>query len=583
MPESFRIKGDFFSIRSDLAKTVSRGNKIINSEIRRNLLTDRNESFDVNFLIDTPSDINPDNHIYVAKLLHIKPLILECGFDQWAINSDKKIHVTEITSSEKTLYSLLINPVYPISAADQEFVIGLIDKIIARLKPKTIKNAQNDKDIIVITGEMVWSGWLNDNMVAYILSNLFNESSYCFLDKSGLWEMVLRGTWLSEKIEKINQLMFAPNVYFYRFRPKEERLDLVDENSKRQIINNGYSRYINGLEGFKISEIDIPKDLILSGSKYKKITERRINGLIKTELSFVDVKIGDFVLLGHNKLCDTRVMRQLTIINSGKYSKNVSFTVSHGQIVEKGETIAVNKSISGIIRGEEYLSPRSGSVDLSLRSKGYVIIWDKTEITYTNNFDIKSDLTVKKAKDRLYVNTELIEIPCEIANNKETSGFLVNNIKEGIPGKKILYVTDWNSKDIDAEALLNKNFCGLVFSTLDPLKYNMLQKDKPELFEFLSIYVIEGYSDERCKIFHKIMTNSDGSPITLSNGIISIAVSHNRYKLLNNSNDKLIKLYSFKAKNRYYRLVRKIDSNNILISDGRVNIESDICNLLFIN
>ena len=219
--ESLKIKGQFFNLKTELLSSSSKGYKPKSSQVSR-----------INgkpILVDDESNLKE-----ICKIIKKNVAVLELNFNSFNLITSKSLTVNRLDPSkihskrlpyDNLIASLKLNPVIAISKSDQEITLEILEQYLNQTKLNL--SGITDVDFFVLTGEMVWSTWLGNNMIANLLSQLSPNNTFWQLDHFGVWESLISQPLKTGINSSINQQALAPNLYYHKGGKKEKTINLI--------------------------------------------------------------------------------------------------------------------------------------------------------------------------------------------------------------------------------------------------------------------------------------------------------------------------------------------------------------------
>jgi len=600
MPQSFSLKGKFFSLTSVIGVLQTKGYRISSTQIRRLISNPDIDAIDVRYMqvgLDKDFLFN-----VLEQISGVKIKIHELNFNSYRIISNESEKLFQIDNRElmnklsdkKEVFwkTFETGPIIATTKFEREFNYKFLDEYINKLD-------FDDKRLNVITGEMVWSTWLDGNMIAYIFSKKLNQSTYCTIDFNGLWDFLIHDFDKKSLLREFNQFEFAPNAYYFKFQTKSKNINIYKNEVTREITNDNKARMLTDLKDYKLEGISIPSNLLISGEGKNLLIVNGPAEFVDGKLSIVYKPNDKFELIDPDLIIKlkngTRIDKgdvigteEITMKNVYKLSdlpKLLEIVVSHGQIVEKNEIVAYNRSISGKLLAESIRSPIKGVIDLSHFESGFVLIKepDSKEVNYRANF---SGVYRRPTTNNKYsFQADTLTIPLEVKIGRDISGVLYKKIPKNEENriKKVLYLR--NSKELteNINLLLKENVAGIIFESLSLKEMNWLIKEKYDILEFISVAVLSAYTQDLNPLFRKVISKITSSIVTIKDEKLMFTLNIKNESVTNRNNGRIIRLFSLNRQLKYLDLVRKLSSGNILVTDGKSISEVSKENYLILN
>jgi phosphotransferase system IIA component len=621
MSESLRIKGQFFNNRTELDFSPTKGYKPIKKVVARNAATFLFSGLDKEILdivqhgYDTSSKVaiestkSPTLQDFpiceMQKLLGFKIAVLECNFDKWNFYCESSIkhyepnfpkNFSKLKIDDDNLWSaMMLAPIIPSNLDELKVNATLIDYYLQQ-----ITNLDNNVEVVVVTGEMLWSGWITESLLHKTISKIFERSTYLYVDQYALVHNIIQDGFNNKIIKKISASTFAPNVFYYVPNDKEKVVVLSNEEEKREIFftiskNNVYQN-VRGLSlkdnllpdkliirsRNLIEAVGVNFDYILKHSRFQSFNKQEAKvykGNLQIECD-LNTNFSVEEVLGYSLSSDYKVIDLHNL--PGQFKSRVT----NGEKVKKGEVIVSDKTLKGKILGDEYLSPVDGVVDMRFVESGVIIIkYNEGREVYLSKF---AGRLTKKLNNKYYeAVTSVTSIPTTIAIGAKVSGILTNDLT--IKGDKIFVIDDLAKFKFDSQFIITNEIKGLVLLRVSYNEIKTFLRKYSYMLDFLSLFVVDAYTDDiniKLKNFLSLYNNylvtlEDKKLIIFNNGFIAkdfIQTSEREDSLLG----KEVQLLSYFHKFRYYKVIRKLTESRYLLSNGKEIVESELCNLLLL-
>lgn len=295
----FVLLGDYFFLATLLEQRVGFGLIWRKSSLHRKLSGIRETTFDDN----DPKviDVSGVNNFKSLKRIHqnLKNIISTAGIDVVFISFDFT-GITILTSKSsnyqahdlvksslaltvkrKSRFSIFKNeninycnkylPLIPNSLLEQDFHLEILSNIINKID---LGSLSGDKKLFVLSGELVWSGWINSSCLLKLISTKFPWNNYYKFDKSGIWQYLLFGK--DPGRYKINKNIFDPEAYCLKLSKgnRDKRLNLDLEGRKKTIYLSGSTDFFDLKENnWNFNTLMLPRYLIVKGIESKNFTQ----------------------------------------------------------------------------------------------------------------------------------------------------------------------------------------------------------------------------------------------------------------------------------------------------------------------
>ncbi|MEI7578841.1 MAG: hypothetical protein WCJ58_02245 [bacterium] len=406
-----------FPDKADIALQISEGIQIPNFKF-----------------IDVFSRSKPEGNLIknIDLQLGKKVQVLELNFDSFSSITAQKISQgkLDLTSffdqiSNKLLAknkyqvdcvitSLMQFPIYPSKLQEFQYTKDLF---YWYLHSNNLE-ISSDCELLVFTGEMVWSKWLNMLTISQYLQDYLNRNLKIIIDDSGFWQLLIYLAQKEPEIYKFSECFFNPQILFlanndFLFHRKgydvfeyhedsalknllvsKERSELYDLHSSECTLddNSVLPRYIlfpkkqsKSIEKFSNNQFEHwwkPVELENNAIEFQHLSFSPMQIVEEEQLELSILRfnkaIGDQVhsadLLGVSRSDQFEILDYRHLPELEKY-----LVVINGQILRQGEIIALIPQFGSLLT-YEIKAPCSGKIDLSQSEYGVIIIHTNKEL-----------------------------------------------------------------------------------------------------------------------------------------------------------------------------------------------------------
>ena len=608
LKSSNTLRGKFFDIHLLLESGQSDSNvRVTNSELfRHEIHSDniseyldpqkiKNRQQSVSSTLNTGLEFlifNFSEVVYITK--HGEQHVLELNFAKIAkyIDSITKQYQIKNQTIERFEYSFqyfpLINDPNAQDILNKELVNNIVEELGFKNDPATI---------LIMTGEMIWSRYLNSFVIVELLRKL-NPVKYAYLDGNGVWDYLLRNEKIGDFIN-LDKRDLLPQILYLALPEKINKITLDANAESRNVY------LINSLNVFNF----IPGKYYYDGNMIPEYLIINKNLKHRQEKRFTQIKVGLYqnfnqsitvipqshqaevskeiqLMMGDSQDCikevgdwvnENETIGTYKIFQNEYYfiPKGYSIKVFHGQLLKKGELLAEH-TFKGKINAKN-----AGKVEI-LSTEGS-IIKVQTSIEQNNLISPYSGEVVGKGrKGELRISQVMmtvLKIDAYIGRGicaKLTQEVIKNNIVYCAGYDELIKLID-----IDGGIKTHLEIKGIVVNHLSWRDYKKLLT-LPHKGLNLAIISLESPSSPFSK---ELFFENMNSIIYMDKDGIGLKVKKDKTKRnlkTASFNNKIVRFIDFEAHNLYGKIIKSINENNrdYLIDNQDRIIECNLINFM---
>lgn len=365
---------------------------------------------------------------------------------------------------------------------------------VLKLIQYMIKDAQihlSDNTVLILTGEMIWSRFVNSFVLINLLRFLNVGEQYIIPDIHGLWQGLL-GLKNPGFLKDLDKTYLLPSILYKTYEDKKDKMDLNCSGIKRTIhLTKELDIFDINTEECFLKDKMVPRFLIINRPKKKS----RDKGFIQIHTDFMKkgrVEFGlypqnyvntvskeIFIPYRHIEECTKKVGEWVSVnemigkqvlVHSDTYNvkKNASIKVFEGQIVKKGELIA-----SYLFK--DLRCKRAGKIELSSINNGVIkVIVNTSKMPIISSF---SGELVKYSDIGVRLRSYVSEIRLAGTLGEGCLGLLSKEVEdenillcEGYPD-----VIRYLNKSVEKSSYYEKNIKGILVKRLKYKEFESLR------------------------------------------------------------------------------------------------------------
>lgn len=332
------------------------------------------------------------------------------GLNKWGIK--KKLSANELINVQRSLKYLPTNP-------QNDFEVQIVINYLSQILSKFNFSNLAENSVLIVSGEMLWSGFLNMDLLINLFKTNIKNNIYLLFDSRALWQLLLSFE-ESKFLFALNKQYMLPQVYSLKHKSLNNKISVnINSNNKTFILVKKFNLFNlsqgSGFLGNKYLPQYLLVDNLLEKSDKKEFERFNINFEESESINFVpqtqyllnEQTRSVALYFDDSQKCNKKIGEWLNENETiGSYKKDVyesifisqkaKPTVFNGQIIKAGDVLAVgpnNKQISAEIAGkvdlsqikngqlkiisdkkdEEIKSPISGELVSFSKSEGFII------------------------------------------------------------------------------------------------------------------------------------------------------------------------------------------------------------------
>jgi hypothetical protein len=566
LASNYFLLGDFFSRRISIDESGARSvnlhrvNTFLHNWYSRQIL----KSFDDYEILDL-SLINPEivsenlsilsdyykstieyydfNFKYVNKYSKSENSSTKISLEKNFINSkhSKKLGKKGI-KSDVLLDSFSAYPVIPINKETEKINYEIFQQVYPKIK--------SNAEIIILSGELVWSGWLTMDIVLNTINDNKLDNKIFIIDSWGLIQQLFCTNDSKNRfiIQSYDDLIdsFTTSLFL-----TNKVLKTLNDVSK--IKSSNYPFYANSemIKTFPSGVTHKPDYTFHLSKKYKALLNKTVISigideitpltipksiLEKAELiynfpagSVIQKYEGENVTMIEDIGLVPSYVNQLLRL---KLPKQLTLKVKDGQFVKKGDVIAERAVLKNMLR-EKVLSPYTGFLNSSYFDQGILLIKDLNDKKqFLSDFEgeilsIEKSETAQIAKIR--ANSFSIEIIYKIGNDAQGRLMRMSDVPSSIEAK-ILLVKPVELSEINSEFIINNNVKGVIVDSPD---YTTIRKFIAKVLKntkLTTICVLNPFSIQAKSNIIDILYLFTGNSVIISNNRLHLLIDQQQSK-----------------------------------------------------
>lgn len=494
------------------------------------------------------------------------------------------------------LDSLYLNPIIPEDKVAWEINDRLFSLFTDQLS--------DDTDMIIISGEMIWSGWVSFASILKLLVESKLNRKLIIIDNWGYLQQ--RFSMDSNKIPKEDSLLInnlenlATSIFLESDKKVHDYKEQIDINTNTLTMglfsNRGYSRTMkNGFE-HKPDYIFFPQKV----SKGKKFTNKFD---ISLGIKSLAIKPLQAVFLGKGKIhfhipYETLIQKSIgenveygedigqypeteSLLLGLKFANRFTQSVKNWQLVNKGDVIGEKKVLKNFLR-EKVVAPVKGRVDNRYLPWG-MLSFRSVEAMSTFRAPFEGKLmSLKKINNRteIRVHAESITIPITYMKGPEVEGIIVSivDMKTSAEGEKILLLRKSDISQVSKEDIVKYNIVGFVLLDADYQLIKEFSKEYLHNSKNINVSLVLPLSGSTSNTITDIFYLMSGRRVVINEKKIHILIDKRSkkelYLRMNSGKDSsqgtnLIKgdyVYYLNYKHNYmYARIEKVKPENVVL------------------
>jgi hypothetical protein len=479
-----------------------------------------------------------------------------------------------------------------------------------------LSEISEDTELLVVTGEMIWSEWLDIKACMELLSENIEKNIKVIIDVTGQWQMMLYVGAKYPELYKLASKYFAPTIdYFVDHKLLNQRNDLFicnlfneeasrelliekNENSLFKTYNEFYETseeqaapilYFRFAENKDASLIDtknnsqkllshLYEDLELE--KQQQLFQHVIGGFKHGEFEFTgnfNFKLEPGAEIKKSEILGEFTNESYSLIEVPKKYLNADYELvsSHGQFVKKNQEI-FRSSGKKVLSVKKYKAPVNGIVNYQYLSSDGIILIKKLQKVQNIKSTFNGKFIKRKELQKYLFELQYYELYCDFVFGNEITGILTS---ESLEIGNIIHFKSAKHNKLTPENLVAQGFKAVIFDFAELNTINELVDSQVVKKGLLTVIVINLVEQE--DIVGGIIKPFLGSYVNVKNRKLKIAISpdfpvstNNYYPLEEGEGSGLrkgntVRILDYEGGFSYAR-IENIDENEVLTmsSDG---------------
>lgn len=360
--------------------------------------------------------------------------------------------------------------------------------------------SKDSDELLVLGGELIWSGWFDFYQATKLLISEHNPDKYISFDKYGTWEYALRNLGIKHEASQFSSSLFLPDLLFKNYAERKSKIRIKKGNTVKELVVPDVPYMIFDLGEFGYEDVEAgdyyPRFFLLKKKDLNSInkkayqkrkelfqscaarTEQVMSGIVQDEFIQSEVSINTTYPLVDSPQIGKKYNENDTLARVGVTSVDfIKLPVKYGLLVQDGQLVTAGSEIAQATVGGKkikVLTENSGKVSLCRIDNGFVLI-EKDYKIYSMPSVFEGEVSAVHNKTVFNIKTEVLHRAIVSDGGTALTGLLVNGENEqaslGRGYYKILYVNGakilknisqvLSSQDFLA-ILTNENFAGVL-------------------------------------------------------------------------------------------------------------------------
>lgn len=484
----------------------------------------------------------------IAEALGKKLVFVELDFKQLRVTDVEgtKVHMHswEQLLADKTFHNLLRKYNYSYQACAQAFLTAPVfatdpTSNVFNLRLSrffTTSTMQSYKmpleALLVISGEMIWSRWINTFILSQLVSSWFGVQNRAFiLDYNGIWPALLYQP--GAKLMRLDQSYFLPNFFYFGAVKhskgiEEQKLKAYgkDGDDKSLLISPDRASIVSLDREYIFDGVVVRGDMYIAIASPQDFTPNRYRlwwpqkqfqleklpvYTIQPELEmnteqlefdlFADslrVKSKDTVILGQ-AIGQVKVEKTYYQKVSAKDVKSLRLPLLEGQLVRVGEPLY---HISGSLLTSTVNAQYTGQVSYKYLKQGMIAITEKQPTQELKSIFCGDVVSVSKKQARIL--TSALHIPMYKLVGKPCQGMLVASLDEVTLYPKIAVFSWQEFTLLDEQELIEADICAIVLTGVNQMEFIEYTSKHFALLSHINLALMDIYAEPAQKLLDLI-------------------------------------------------------------------------------
>ena len=499
---------------------------------------------------------------------------------------------------------------------------------------QSLFNLKETYDQVILTGEMVWSGWFSTYEILRFLDRHVNNNAKITIDGSGVWQVLLHLHQELPELFNISREFFQDQLFYIvdtkLFAEKNGAsmsIPIKRAEEKRNLLLDPEKLNFFDLQkkGFWLADkiTRLPRFVFikyLKFSEWQTFSNKRVQrwwkdfplrnflpGIFQTcifnKISIVDKELvvefpGEISVnkqknqfLGKGEQFGSIKNKVKTILDYGNGDNFLKdLLVSNRQMVELGEKLAVIRKMGSLIK-QTVTAPIKGIVNLEEIDQETIIIEQKDELLPLQAPFAAQMLRFTK-NNQVIFRTQCLQIPLFKDVGPGCSGVLTMPDKLTNTYPQIILLEKLSTYKYSLKDLGDLKINGIiVLTTSEPELLSFIKKFTQHLHH-ISLFVLDNFSAPVDEKLRMILGKMLGRYVVLQKDSLNIPLEQGELKLLKEqliiqrkklSKGNYVKFLNYRY-NRFYAFVEnELNSGNFLLNNSEEYFEANIANIISLN
>lgn len=520
--------------------------------------------YNIGHITDQKEKIIRENLGLIRNVFNEPVEVYELGFSKITKHSDSTTHLQELRlepdllgkrkyakfqkmsiSKGLLLDSMFYHPVLPEDTFSQE---------INRLIFETVyPDFSTDSNIIILTGELIWSGWLTLDILLDRLNKGKLKNKLIFVDSWGVIEQFLADKNFRSLLKNINLNTILNSFSLSMFISDRSNKSVQSTcRAENKLSEEGLYSNTDLVKSYPDDFSHKPDYIFIKEKKRKKQKKElkiiplgilNVSSLLRPESilgkSNMQLELQSDVLIQRSEGDNIKIGDDIGLypkvqsyIYKIKLPKQFKLTASDGQLVKKGDVIGLRTVLKNLL-SENVLSPYEGFINTKYIDFGILkfnFTQDKEKFISPFEGTINS---IEKPKNRyiLKVSTYSYTLVSVYKNGPDAVGKLVtlDELTE-VQGDKILLLSSLEGKNIDKETIILNNIVGILLVSVNYEALKRLTNNVLDGTRLINISVLNPFSLEYKNDLAEILFLYTRNLIIIEGNKISLLLSREQMK-----------------------------------------------------
>ena len=584
-------------------------------------------------------NIKPSFFKSVSASLKQKITMLELNFDGFNFYSGDEVRqnrqdLAKITDSKEFLKlteelkldfdhaytSLLHDPVIP-----EDLNSRNINKNLFHFLNKNLPGKLPLSDVVVISGELVWSKWLDLYSIIELIRAFKLPYQQFVIDSGGIWQLLMHVEGRSKELLQLNKSCFEPNFTYIseksatkshkgflevvlHKKSKEKKLFITPERSglfwlddvdyeadKRKFTDLVFFDFYPPAKAVLNEDKEFQEWFKSEAIENELYAEYKIFDLPLTFNSVTQNKIapgGRIELIGGLKIGDrVRFGQDFAFIRAEneylletKYKGDAlkkMLKVSAGEYVKKGDKLTEASGLLGKIESS-VRAPEQGMVDFTYVNDGVIVIRKQlTKQLLTAPFD--SEISGVEKSGAVYLKAETMNLPLEFFQGKSSGGLLSKTGTANNDIEQILLLEGIKDFKLSYKEIIELKVRGVIFYAAGYQELVQFISRESKKLKLLNLMVVGQFGKKVNAKLRRLLESNVGNYIFSEDYLLKFPVVTDKLAIgyarpakilakeagLNKGNS--IRFASYKLEDTYARIENVQNSYCVIVASDNVS------------